>query len=169
MKLGNFACVVVVLFNSALLFDACTVGHACTEMGCSAAAHVDVKADAPASLETIRASSLTACWNDDCHTLSLATLEVQDQPNTFPPFDGTPITVTFVNGGGKPFVNVAFFSEVPNSAHDGDRFRVQMKDASGAELLSIDESLAHYSELRPNGADCAPVCYQAAIDKRSAT
>jgi hypothetical protein len=125
-----------------------------------------VKADVPASLETMRMSTLTACWNDDCRSLSLATLSIVAEPAPFPG-DNQLVYVVLVSTAGKQYLNVQFVSRSQAAAHDGDRFRVTMKDASGAELLSIDDKLTHYSASMPNGPDCEPVCYDGTIDKRS--
>jgi hypothetical protein len=154
------------LLNGAFL-AACSIGRACTEIGCGPAGRATVKADVPASLETMRTSTLTACWNDDCRSLSLATLSIVPEPVPFPSGDNQPVNVVLVSAGGKQYLNVQFVSESQGIAHDGDRFRVTMKDASGAELLSIDDKLTHYSASTPNGPDCAPVCYDGTIDKRS--
>jgi hypothetical protein len=154
------------LLNGAFL-AACSIGHSCTEMGCAYPARTTVKTDVPASLETMRASTLTACWNDDCRSLSLAMLSIVPEPSQFPSGDNQPVNVVLVSAGGKQYLNVQFVSGSQAAAHDGDRFRVTMKDASGAELLSIDDKLAHYSASTPNGPDCEPVCYDGTIDKRS--
>jgi hypothetical protein len=135
-------------------------------MACAYPARATVKVDAPATVEIIRASTLTACWNDDCHSLSLATLQVVTEPS-HAPVDIQPVDVELVSAGGKQYLDVLFVATNENAAHDGDRFRVALNDASGAELLSIDDKIAHFSTSRPNGPDCDPVCYDATIDKRS--
>ena len=166
MNIRNFAWMGFALLNGTFL-AACSIGHACTEMGCAYPARATVKADVPASLETMRASTLTACWNDDCRSLSLATLSIVREPGQFPPGDNQPASVVLVSVDGKEYLNVQFVVGSQGAAHDGDRFRVVMKDASGAELLSIDDKLTHYSASTPNGPDCEPVCYDGTIDKRS--
>lgn len=144
----------------------------CTTIGCPASAHL--QADVPASWERLQRSAITTCHNDACFTgrfSAIATMPVDNVGQGFylgPAPDGGvgPVSVSVVGRPGGTF-SIDVVWELGTAAKDGDSYRVDVTDAGGASLLSMNEKVAAYQVSQPNGPECGPPCRFVTIDRRA--
>jgi hypothetical protein len=154
MKYLGASVAVVIAALSAL--SGCETSHACTLIGCVSQASAVV----PLSGEPAPNSMVTACYNDACATGTVLG-GAGDEPIHIE-FIGHPDTQAQFRFDLGPQVQITWI--LSTTAHDGDRFSVDVVDAAGVSVAHFD-SVAAFTTVNPNGPECVPTCQQAVLQQ----
>ena len=105
-----------------------------------------------ASLTELGGASVTACRNDQCFTGSLAsgarTVRVTDANASWY------ADVSFSETAGAVTFSATWSPQTDSDLHDGDRYRLEITDAHGNQLLGYSEVVATYTVTSACGTTC---------------
>jgi hypothetical protein len=143
----------------------------CTTIACPGGALL--RADVPASWDRLQRSTITTCHNDTCVTgrfSAITTMPVDNGDQGFrlgPAPDGGwgPVSVSVAARPGGTF-SIAVDWDLGTAVKDGDSYRVDVTDAGGTSLVSMNEKVAAYEVTQPNGPGCG-TCRFVTIDRRA--
>jgi hypothetical protein len=142
----------LLVLAAALAQSSCS-SDSCTEMGCSSLVTIAGELPPPSGTVTVK-----ACRNQACSTLSDAAPEGCRSVNSMPT-----LQVCFTTGATLR-IDVAIYHDSSSPAPaNGDLYTLEVRDGAGATLVDFSGS-ATYSEYRPNGEGCEPVCKSAALE-----
>lgn len=139
----------LLVVSVATLLGSCVT---CTEIGCGSGASWSATAPQPVDYH---GATVRACRNDVCAS------------GVFPS-SGPLSTLTLAPDvasaeiGGEatalgPSVEVGV-SGPSGALVDGDRYRIEVRDATGDVIVSLAETAATYAIQQPNGPECGPTC-----------
>jgi hypothetical protein len=152
--------------------------QACTDpSACGAAA--TIKLDLPPTLAFpyLATSTITVCRNDLCFMGAFATINAPPSPNT-----GVGLAISQAPDGGKTmganallmatqsgtyWLQVFWPLGLGGAAVDGDKYKVNVTDGSGADVIAPFEKTATYDTSYPFGKECPTTCQSVVFDEHS--